>query len=127
MVPEDLKYTPTHEWCRIEGDVATIGVTEVALKDLGSVIYVSLPDQDADVLEEISFGEIEGMEGTTDILSPFDGAVEAVNTRVAHNPDLVAEDPYDAGWLIKLRLDEPAEVEGLLSAEEYEQIAKKRR
>ena len=124
--PDNLKYLPTHEWCRIEGDVATIGVTPNAVRELGDLIYADLPGKGEDVLQEIPFGEIEGTESIRELRSPADGLVEAVNPAVLSDPGVIARDPFEKGWLIRLKLDSPARMKPLLSAAEYEQIMRKK-
>lgn len=127
MVPEGYKYASTHEWCRVEKEIATIGVTEYAIKDLGDISYVELPDEGDDVLTQIPFGELEGRQAVKDLLSPFDGIVVEINARVAHNPDILKSDPYDKGWLIRLRLERPVGDTDLLSASDYERIIRQRK
>ena len=107
MVPENLRYAATHEWCRLDGDVVVIGVTEHGLALLGGIIYVELPEEKDDVLHEVPFGEIEGTRDVRDLNSPFDGVVLQVNNRVVQNPDVLLKDPYEEGWLIRLKPDSP--------------------
>lgn len=127
MVPEHLKYLSSHEWCKIENTHVTIGVTEHGLKNLGNLIYIELPEVGDDVLVEIPFGEIEGVRLIKDLVSPVDGTVEQVNTAAAHNPQEVLKDPYEAGWLIRVKVVSPISSDDLLSAAEYEQLLRKRK
>lgn len=127
MVPEHLKYTPTHEWCSVDGDISLVGVTAYALKTLGDIAYVELPDVGDDVLVAVPFGEIEGLRGAKRLVSPLDGVVEEVNGRIAHKPDLLLEDPYEEGWLIRLRLAIPHRFVPLLSAADYHRVVRRRR
>ena len=127
MVPEQLRYTPTHEWCRMDGQIVVIGVTDHGMGPVGNVIYVELPEAGDDVLHEVPFGEIEGARGVKDLVSPFDGVVEAVNNAVVLKPDTLMKDPYEEGWLIRLKPDSPASFENLLSAADYEEQLRKRR
>lgn len=127
MVPEDFRYTATHEWCTLEDDVATIGLTEHALTDVGKLVCVELPEVGADILVEVPFGEIEGVKATRDLMPPFDGAVAEVNTRVLHDPDLLETDPYKEGWLIRLKIERAASLDHLLSAAAYQQLVGRRR
>ncbi len=127
MVPEHLKYGTTHEWCLVEGQAVTVGVTEQAITPLGQLIYVELPEVGDDVLVEIPFGEIQGVEAVKDLMSPVDGVVEEVNTRVAHRPELLKKDPYGEGWLIRLKSESPAALDELLSAADYEQFVRSRK
>ncbi len=124
MVPEHMRYLATHEWCVIEGDVVTVGVTQYAIAPLGELVYLELPEVGDDVLVEIPFGEIEGLAGVRDLLSPVDGVVAEVNGRVAHTPELLKKDPYGAGWLIRLRSDSPPVLDRLLYAADYEKFAR---
>jgi glycine cleavage system H protein len=127
MVPENLRYTPTHEWCRMDGQIVVIGVTERAVGALGEVIYVELPEAGDDVLHEVPFGEIEGTAGVKDLVSPFDGVVESVNEAVVRGPETAMKEPYAAGWLIRLKPDSPASLENLLSPADYAEQVRKRK
>jgi len=126
MVPEELRYTPTHEWCRMDGQIVVIGVTDHGVAPVGNVIYVELPEAGDDVLHEVPFGEIEGTRNVKDLVSPFDGVVEAVNSAVVLKPEVLMKEPYES-WLIRLKPDSPASFENLLSATEYEDQLRKRR
>ena len=127
MVPVELRYASTHEWCRVEGDHVLVGLTEYAAAAIGNVIYVELPEAGDDVLVEVPFGEIEGLGGVKDLISPTDGRVVEVNSRVVLTPDLLAKDPYDRGWLIRVKPDSLAPMENLLSAADYEERQRKRK
>jgi len=127
MVPENLRYMLTHEWCLVKGDVATLGVTEYALSSLGVVVSVELPEPGEDVLHEVAFGEMEGVEGEKKLMSPFDGRVQEVNAQVVYDPDLLESDPYGKGWIIRVKLLKTEMPDQLLSAAEYEQAVKRRR
>ena len=127
MIPEQLRYTPTHEWCRMDGPIVVIGVTEHGVGPVGNVIYIELPEAGDDVLHEVPFGEIEGTRGVKDLVSPFDGVVEAVNSAVVLKPEVLMKEPYEESWLIRLRPDSPASLENLLSAASYEEQLRKRR
>jgi glycine cleavage system H protein len=126
MVPEELRYTPTHEWCRMDGQSVVIGVTDQGVAPVGNVIYVELPETGDDVLHEVPFGEIEGTRDVKDLVSPFDGVVEAVNSAVVMKPEVLTKTPYE-GWLIRLKPDVPASLENLLTAADYEEQLRKRR
>jgi glycine cleavage system H protein len=126
MVPEELRYTPTHEWCRMDGQIVVIGVTDHGVAPVGNVIYVELPEAGDDVLHEVPFGEIEGTRNVKDLVSPFDGVVEAVNSAVVLKPEVLMKEPYES-WLIRLKPDSPASFENLLSAADYEDHLRKRR
>jgi glycine cleavage system H protein len=126
MVPEHLRYAPTHEWCRMDGQIVVIGVTDYGLGPVGNIIYIELPETGDDVLHEVPFGEIEGTRSVKDLISPFDGVVQAVNGAVALKPEALMKEPYE-GWLIRLKPDSLASFENLLSAADYEEQLRKRR
>jgi len=127
MVPEHLRYAPTHEWCKLDGQDIIIGVTAHAIASLGELIYVELAEVDDDVLVEVPFGEIEGLRDLKDLISPADGRVVEVNKRVVLSPELLVKDPYGEGWLIRLRRDAAVALDNLLSAAAYEALLRKRR
>ena len=127
MVPDHLKYTTTHEWCSVDGAFGLIGVTAYALKTLGAIVCVELPDVGDDMLFMVPFGEIEGLRDAKRLVSPLDGVVEEVNGRIAHKPDLLVEDPYEEGWLIRLKLALPHQFVPLLSAADYRQLVRRKR
>lgn len=127
MVPEHLRYTPTHGWCRLDGQAVVIGITAQGIAALGNLIYVELPEVGDDVLREVPFGEIEGTRDVKDLTSAFDGIVEEVNGSVVLSPDILLKDPYEEGWLIRLRPGAPAALDSLLSAADYEEHVRKRR
>jgi glycine cleavage system H protein len=107
QVPEDLRYTPDHEWLRIEGDEAVVGITEYAASELGDVVFVELPAAGMSLESAQSFGVIESVKTASDLYSPAAGEVIEVNPQLADKPELVNDDPYGAGWMIKLRLSDP--------------------
>jgi glycine cleavage system H protein len=107
QVPEDLRYTQDHEWLRVEGDEATVGITEYAAGELGDVVFVELPATGMALDSAQSFGVIESVKTASDLYSPAAGEVVAVNGALADKPELVNEDPYGEGWMIKLRLSDP--------------------
>ncbi len=116
-VPEDLKYTKTHEWIRIEGDTATIGITEYAQSELGDIVYVDLPEPGRAVHAGQTFGSIESVKTVSDLYAPADGEIVEVNEALQGQPELVNTDPYGRGWLVKISLaSEPAD---LLEAAAY--------
>ena len=127
MVPEQMRYAQTHEWCRLDGEFLVIGVTENAIRPLGDLIYVELPENDDDVLIEVPFGEIEGSRGSKDLTSPVDGRVAEVNSRIVLNPEILNKDPYGDGWLVKLKAEGPISLDNLLSASDYEDFVRKRK
>jgi len=117
-VPGDLKYTKSHEWVRIEGDTATIGITDHAQSELGDIVFVDLPNEGRQLGAEEVFGSVESVKAVSDIYSPVSGEVVEANGSLGAQSELVNSDPYGQGWLIKVKLN--GEPEGLLSASEYE-------
>ena len=117
--PTDRKYLETHEWHKVEGDVATIGITQIAADELTDITYVSLPKMGTKVSANKPFGEIESVKATSDLYSGVTGEVIAVNDSLNNDPGLVNRDPFNAAWMIKVKLSKPAEVEALLTAPDY--------
>lgn len=117
--PNDRKYLETHEWHKVEGDTATIGITQIAADELTDITYVSLPKVGAKVTANKPFGEIESVKATSDLYSGVSGEVVAVNDALNNDPGTVNRDPHNAGWMIKVKLSNPGEVEKLLGLEEY--------
>ena len=120
--PEDLKYHREHDWARIEGDEAVLGVTWFAQDALGELVHFEAPEAGATVKAGESYGEVESVKAVSDVISPLSGEVVEVNAAVVDAPETVNEDPYGAGWLIRIRLSDPAEVEGLLDLEAYRRV-----
>ena len=122
MNPDDRKYTREHEWARLENDagVVLVGITHYAQDQLGDVVYLELPALGAAVGHLAKMGEIESVKAVSDLYSPVSGEVTEVNARLAHEPELVNSDPFGAGWLLRVRMSHPAELEGLLDAAGYE-------
>jgi glycine cleavage system H protein len=118
--PDHLQYTSDHEWVRIEGDTARVGITAYAQDALGDIVYVTLPEEGATVQADAVCGEVESTKSVSDVLSPVSGTVTAVNAALDDAPELANTDPYGEGWMFEVRLDDPSIVEGLLSATEYE-------
>ena len=118
-VPGDLRYTREHEWVRAGTDGATIGITDYAQDQLGDIVYVQLPEPGAAVEQFGRMGEIESVKSVSDLFSPLSGEVTERNAAVQDTPELVNQDPYGAGWLIKVRLSNEGQIESLLSAEDY--------
>jgi glycine cleavage system H protein len=122
MVPGDLRYTKDHEWVRVEGDVATIGVTDFAANQLGDVVFVDLPAVGKAVEQFATFGVVESVKAVSDLYAPVSGEVAEVNTELGSKPDLVNSDPFGAGWMIKVRVADADQLGGLLDAAAYEQL-----
>ena len=122
MVPGDLRYTKDHEWVRVDGDTATIGVTDFAAGQLGDVVFVDLPAAGKTVEQFATFGVVESVKAVSDLYAPVSGEVTEVNGELSANPELVNSDPFGAGWMIKVRLGDAAQVGELLDAAGYEQL-----
>jgi glycine cleavage system H protein len=118
--PADLRYHPEHDWARVEGDEATFGVTWYAQDALGEVVYYDPPSVGDTVTAGTSYGELESVKAVSDIISPASGEVIAVNEKVSDAPELVNSDPYGDGWLIKVRLSDPSELDGLMDQAAYQ-------
>ena len=115
-----LRYSPTHEWVSLEGDVATVGITKFAVDQLTDLILIELPPVGTRIAAGKSFGEIESVKAVSDLYAPVGGEVVEVNADVAGNVQLLAEDPYERGWLIKVRVDDPSAASGLMDLDAYE-------
>lgn len=119
--PEDLKYSKQHEWVLIEGNVATIGITDFAQDQLGDIVFVELPAVTDKVSKEDAFGVVESVKAVSDIFAPISGVVTEINDDLPDNPEIINEDPYGDGWLIKIEMNDPDEIEELMTAAEYEE------
>ncbi|MBD1367347.1 glycine cleavage system protein GcvH [Mucilaginibacter sp. ZT4R22] len=117
--PAELKYTKDHEWIRVEGDTATIGITEFAQGELGDIVYVDINTVGQDVAKEDVFGTVEAVKTVSDLFMPLDGKILEINPLLDSQPELVNTDPYGDGWMVKISLTNAADAEGLLSADDY--------
>jgi glycine cleavage system H protein len=122
MVPTDLRYTKDHEWVRVEGDTATIGITAYAAAELGDVVFVELPDVGRSLSQHATFGVVESVKAVSDLFAPVAGEVTGANAELAGSPEQVNGDPYEAGWMIRLRVTEPGQLDELLDAAAYERL-----
>lgn len=120
--PQDLKYTSTHEWVRAEDGVATVGITDYAIEQLGDLAFIDLPETGDTVTRGERCGEIESTKTVADLVAPISGEVVEVNSAVADDPDPVSSSPFESGWLVRIRLSEPSQLEGLLDAAGYQEI-----
>lgn len=118
--PSNLYYTKDHEWVRVEGDVAYIGITDFAQKELGDIVYVDIPSKGKSVAQHEVFGTVEAVKTVSDLFMPLTGEVLELNAQLDGAPELVNSDPYGDGWMIKCSIANPSEVEGLMSAEAYQ-------
>ncbi len=123
-IPEDLSYTKDHEWVRVSGDSATVGITDNAQNQLGDVVYVELPRVGDKFETSESFGSVESVKAVSEIYMPVSGTVTQVNEALNESPEKVNEDPYGTGWMIVIKMDEPSKIDSLLSAIEYEDYIK---
>jgi glycine cleavage system H protein len=122
MVPADLRYTKDHEWVRRAGDVATVGITAFAAEQLGDIVFVELPDVGRTLEQSATFGVVESVKAVSDLFAPVGGEVVETNGELAGRPELVNEDPFEAGWMIRLRLADAAQLDGLLDATAYDEL-----
>ena len=120
--PDDLKYHRDHDWARVEGDEAVLGITWFAQDALGELVHFEAPTAGSTVAKDTSYGEVESVKAVSDVTAPLSGEVLAVNQAVVDAPETVNDDPYGAGWLIRVRLTDPSEVDALLDVESYKQV-----
>jgi glycine cleavage system H protein len=120
--PAELKYTKDHEWIKIEGDKATIGITEFAQRELGDIVYIDIPSVGKEVTKEDVFGTVEAVKTVSDLFMPLTGTVDEVNSLLDKQPELVNSDPYGDGWMVKITLADAGDSVGLLSADEYKAL-----
>ncbi len=120
--PDDLKYHSEHDWARVDGDEATLGITWYAQDALGELVHYEPPDDGSTVSRDESYGEVESVKAVSDLISPLSGEVLEVNSKVVDAPETVNEDPYGEGWLIRIRLTDPTQVDSLLDAAAYKQL-----
>lgn len=119
-IPQDLQYTKEHEWIRMEGDVATIGITDFAQEQLGDIVYVEIETLDEEIEGDEVFGTVEAVKTVSDLFMPLTGTVIELNEALADQPELVNSDPYGDGWMIKVKVTDGANLSNLLSAEQYQ-------
>lgn len=121
-IPAELKYTKDHEWVRIEGDIATVGITDFAQGELGDIVYVEVDALDETVAREAVFGTVEAVKTVSDLFAPLSGEVIAFNEALEDTPEAVNSDPYGEGWMIQIRISDPGEVDKLLSDADYKAL-----
>lgn len=121
-LPENLKYTKDHEWVRIEGDIAVVGITDFAQSELGDIVYVDIDTVEKQVSQEDVFGTVEAVKTVSDLFSPLSGTVLEVNQKLENSPELVNSDPYGDGWIIRMSVSDASQIEGLLTAEGYREV-----
>lgn len=121
-IPEDLKYTKDHEWIRIEGDEATVGITDFAQGELGDIVYVDIESLDEHVDQNEVFGSVEAVKTVSDLFMPLSGEITSFNEILEDAPEKVNADPYGEGWMIKIKITDPTEIENLLDADGYKEV-----
>ena len=124
QIPEDLHYSKDHEWVRVEGNIAVVGITDYAQDSLGDVVYVEVPKVGDEFAANESFGSVESVKAVSEVFSPVSGEIVGVNEALADEPEKVNQDPYSAGWMIRVEMSNPGEVDSLLTAAEYEDFTK---
>lgn len=117
--PKDLRYTKEHEWARIEGNIVTIGITDYAQDSLGDVVYLELPGDGAAVTKDETFGVVESVKAVSDLYSPISGTVIEINDALVDSPEVINDDPYGDAWMLKVEMNNSAEMKELLTADEY--------
>jgi glycine cleavage system H protein len=122
MVPGDLRYTKEHEWVRVDGDEAVVGITQFAADQLGDVVFVELPAAGRALAQHATFGVVESVKAVSDLFAPLSGEVLAANDALSGKPELVNSDPYGNGWMLRLKVGDAAQIDGLLDAAAYEQL-----
>lgn len=123
--PAELKYTESHEWVKVEGNTAYIGITDFAQSELGDIVFVEMPEEGDEISKGDAFGTIEAVKAASDLNAPVSGKVLEINEDLESEPELVNKSPYEEGWIVKIELSDESELDSLLSAEEYEKAAKK--
>ena len=122
--PADLKYHPEHDWARIDGDTATMGITDYAQEQLGEVVFFDPPAVGATVTKDESYAEVESVKAVSDVIAPLSGEIVEVNEALSDAPETINSDPYGEGWLVKIRLSDPSEAESLMDAAAYDEHVK---
>ncbi len=121
-VPNELKYSKEHEWVKVEGNVATIGITEYAQSELGDIVFVELPETDDEINEGDTFGSVESVKTVSELYAPISGKVVEVNEELEDSPESVNESPYEKAWMVKVEVSDESQLEALLSAEKYAEM-----
>ena len=121
-IPSDLKYTKDHEWLKVEGNVATVGITAFAQGELGDIVYVEIETEGEELDQEEVFGSIEAVKTVSDLFMPVSGEITSFNDALEQDPEIVNSDPYGDGWLVKIEMSDSSQVEGLLNADQYQEL-----
>jgi glycine cleavage system H protein len=120
--PDDLRYHPEHDWARVDGDIATLGITWYAQDALGEIVHYEPPEAGSSVAKDESYGEVESVKAVSEVVAPLSGEVVEVNEKVVEEPETINDDPYGEGWLIRIRLSDPTEVDSLLDPDAYREL-----
>ena len=120
--PDDVRYHPEHDWARVEGETATFGITWYAQDSLGEVVFFDPPEVGAEVQKDSSYAEVESVKAVSDVIAPLSGEIVEVNDEAGTNPELINTDPYGGGWMVKVKLSDPAEADALLDAAAYKDL-----
>lgn len=121
-IPEELRYTEEHEWVKLDGNIATVGITDFAQSELGDIVYLEIDKLDADINSNEVFGTVEAVKTVSDLFMPVNGKVIDVNSSLEDNPEVVNDDPYGDGWIIKIEVSNPSDIDTLMSSEEYKNL-----
>jgi len=121
-IPENLKYTKDHEWIKVDGDVATVGITDYAQNELGDIVFVEIETEGENLEKEEVFGTVEAVKTVSDIFMPISGEVAEVNSKLEDSPEIVNKDPYGEGWLIKVKIADQSELDDLIDADKYKEL-----
>jgi glycine cleavage system H protein len=121
-IPEELRYTEEHEWVKLDGNVATVGITDFAQSELGDIVYLEIDTLDTEINSNDVFGTVEAVKTVSDLFMPVNGKVIEVNSSLEDNPEVVNDDPYGDGWIIKIEVSNPSDIDALMSSEEYKNL-----
>ena len=121
-IPEELRYTEEHEWVKLDGNVATVGITDFAQSELGDIVYLEIDTLDTEINSNDVFGTVEAVKTVSDLFMPVNGKVIEVNSSLEDNPEVVNDDPYGDGWIIKIEVPNPSDIDALMSSEEYKNL-----
>jgi glycine cleavage system H protein len=121
-IPEELRYTEEHEWVKLDGNVATVGITDFAQSELGDIVYLEIDSLDTEINSNEVFGTVEAVKTVSDLFMPVNGKVVDVNSSLEDNPEAVNDDPYGEGWIIKIEVSNPSDIDALMSSEEYKNL-----
>jgi len=121
-IPKELRYTEEHEWVKLDGNVATVGITDFAQSELGDIVYLEIDTLDSEINSNDVFGTVEAVKTVSDLFMPVNGKVIEVNSSLEDNPEVVNDDPYGDGWIIKIEVSNPSDIDALMSSEEYKNL-----